>query len=60
VEDVVAKFRDLTDTDIKNMTAEELGCWHAELIECQRVEGIRVALLGLHDKLAYTPKLTVL
>lgn len=41
MEDVVAKFRDLTDTDIKNMTAEELGFWHAELMEWQRVEGMK-------------------
>jgi hypothetical protein len=42
------------------MAAEELTFWHTELSEWQRVEAIRVALLGLHDKLSYTPKLTVL
>lgn len=60
MDDVVTKFRELTDTDIKSMAAEELTFWHTELSEWQRVEAIRVALLGLHDKLSYTPKLTVL
>ena len=60
MDDVVTKFRELTDTDIKSMAAEELNFWHTALSEWQRVEAIRVALLGLHDKLSYTPKLTVL